>query len=352
VYFPLKTFSSQEFNNWGRMASTIRDVALRSGVSISTVSRVLNNTCAVAEDKRIRVENAARDLGYIPNPNARSLLHKKTGGVGILLPYVTGEFFSEFLTGVDETAKQNDLFLLISASHHMASEWQASVQSVYKRVDGLIVMAPQMTPRQLNLNADAPIVFVNSPVADKDKSSVDVIDFDNKGGVALAVQHLLDEGHRRFAYVRGPRLAFDAKLRLDGFIEAMAAAGLTDFSILEGGYDQEDGIEAAEAILKLSPRPTAVLAANDYCALGLLSGLSSGGVRVPEDCSLIGFDSVPSARYARPALTSVAVPIREVGVRAMQSVVRKIAEPDSTETVSVTLPVELVVRESTGPPSS
>ncbi len=332
------------------MASTIRDVARQAGVSISTVSRVLNKTCAVAQDKRERVEKAAVDLGYIPNPNARSLLMKSTGGIGILLPHVSGEFFSEFLTGLDEVAKNNDFFLLISASHDRASEWQSSVQSVYKRVDGLIVMAPQLTPRQLNLVTDVPTVFVNTPVAPRDRQLVDIINFDNLGGTRAATEYLIELGHRKLAYLAGPERAFDARERRIGFVAAMDAAGLEDYTILQAGYVQEAGRAAATTLLAMEDLPTAVVVANDYCALGLASELMASGVRIPEDVSIIGFDNVPSAAFARPSLTTLSVPIREVGMQALEMLISRIRLSDESPGRTVNLPVELVVRESTSTP--
>jgi LacI family transcriptional regulator len=332
------------------MASTIRDVARQAGVSISTVSRVLNNTCAVAEDKRERVEKAAVDLGYVPNPNARSLLMKSTGGIGILLPHVSGEFFSEFLTGLDEVAKNNDFFLLISASHHRAAEWQASVQSVYKRVDGLIVMAPQLTPRQLNLVTDVPTVFVNTPVAPRDRQSVDIINFDNLGGTQAATEYLIGLGHRNLAYAAGPEPAYDAREREMGFVAAMTAAGIEDYTILKAGYVQETGRAAALELLALDELPTAVVVANDYCALGLASELMAAGVRIPEDVSVIGFDNVPSAAFARPTLTTLSVPIREVGKRALEMLIARIRLSDGSPGRTINLPVELVLRETTSTP--
>ncbi|MFT4606234.1 MAG: LacI family transcriptional regulator [Rhodothermales bacterium] len=332
------------------MASTIRDVARQAGVSISTVSRVLNNTCAVAKDKRARVEKAALELGYVPNPNARSLLMKSTGGIGILLPHVSGEFFSEFLTGLDEVAKDNDFFLLISASHHRAAEWQASVQSVYKRVDGLIVMAPQLTPRQLNLVTDVPTVFVNTPVAPRDRQSVDVMNFDNLGGTRTATEYLIGLGHKKLAYVAGPERAFDARERRAGFVAAMTAAGIEDYTILQAGYVPELGRAAAAELLAMDELPTGVLVANDYSALGLASELMASGVRIPEDVSIIGFDNVPSAAFARPSLTTISVPIREVGMQALQMLISRIRNSDYSPGRTVNLPVELVVRETTAKP--
>lgn len=329
------------------MAATIRDVAERAGVSISTVSRVLNDTCTVAEDKKARVREAAEFLRYVPNPSARSLLKKSTGGIGILLPYVTGEFFSEFLTGADRVAKDEGLFLLISASHHRAPEWRASVRSVHGRVDGLIVMDPRMGPRQLDLKANVPTVFVNTPVGIDELEGVDVINFDNAGGTRQATEYLIGKGHRRFAYLRGPSEAFDAVERLSGFEQAMKSAGITDYSVIEAGFEPQFGREAGRELLKLHPMPTAVLCANDYCAQGVVSALHDAGVSVPEDVSIIGFDNVPSCEYTRPALTTLSVPPRQTGEAAVRRLISRIKTRELEVTRKVILPVSLVERAST-----
>ena len=329
--------------------ATIRDVAQRAGVSISTVSRVLNNTCAVAEDKAARVRLAADELGYVPNPAARSLLKRETGGIGILLPYVSGEFFSDFLTGMDDTAKRNDCFLLISTSHHKAAEWRASVQSVYKRVDGLVVMAPQMSPEKLKLGNRIPIVFVNSPGPDTDAGYI--LNFDNFGGTYQAARHLVDLGHRQFAFLRGPQAAHDAAVRLEGFEKAMNEAGIEDYTVIQAGYDQEQGHSAGSLIASMDPRPTAVVASNDYCALGAMSAMMDAGLRVPEDVSVVGFDDVASARFSSPQLTTISVPIREIGVKAVQYLLKHIRDNDPVLPRRETLPVSLVVRGSTAPPN-
>ena len=331
------------------MAVTIRDVARRAGVSISTVSRVLNNTCTVSEDKKIRVEEAAEFLGYVPNPSARSLLKKSTGGVGILLPYVTGEFFSEFLTGADRLAKDEEYFLLISASHHRASEWRASVRSVFGRVDGLVVMDPRMSPSELDLKTGVPTVFVNTPVENEHLDGLDIINFDNRGGTLAAARHLVKLGHRKFAYLRGPDDAFDAVERLNGFRDAMREAGIAEYTVIEAGFEPEYGQEAGRELLRLKELPTAVLCANDYCAQGVMTVFHDAGLRIPEDVSVVGFDNVPSAEYARPALTTLSVPPRKTGAQALERLIARIRNPELPATRKLILPVELVIRASTAP---
>ncbi|MBO6575929.1 MAG: LacI family DNA-binding transcriptional regulator [Rhodothermales bacterium] len=329
------------------MPTTIRDVAKRAGVSISTVSRVLNNTAAVNEGKRERVMEAVRALDYVPNPAARSLLGQDTGGIGVLLPYVAGEYFSEFLTGMDYVAKDHGKFLLISTSHHETKEWQAAVRTVNRRVDGLLVMAPQRTPRQLNLDSWAPTVFVNTPV-DPD-TNAEFLNFDDHGGSAKAARHLVGLGHRHLAYVQGPEAAFDASERLRGFADTVRGAG-GRLTVIKGGFEQRDGFRAAEAIGTMRDRPTAVGCANDYATLGLLSGLQQQGIAVPEDISLVGFDDLSPARFSNPALTTVNVPIRETGIRAIELVIRRALDGPTDRPVQEVIPLDLIVRASTAPP--
>jgi LacI family transcriptional regulator len=331
------------------MSTTIHDVARRAGVSISTVSRVLNDTCPVREDKRSLVLDAARALGYSPNPAALSLLNKKTGGLGVLLPFVSGEFFSEILSGLDEAAQENGLFLVISTSHRHPAEFQKAIQVLDKRVDGMIVMAPELDTLGMEQVAqtETPLTFINTYVGGL---SADVFNFDNYGGAFEMTQHLLGMGHHRIALILGPQDAGDAKERARGYREAMAEAGHAAVDRLEvpGGYTREAGFAAAEVLLGLSPRPTAVIAANDYCGMGIVSALHAAGVSVPEDMAVGGFDGLTSSQYTVPPLSTIEVPIRDIGYRAASRLAARIrgevAEDDVERQV---VPVNLVIREST-----
>lgn len=334
------------------MNVTIRDVARRAGVSISTVSRVLNDTCPVREDKRRSVLEAAQALGYRPNPAARSLLGKKTGGLGVLLPYVSGEFFAELLNGLDEAAQEEGVFLVVSTSHRHVDEFNAAIHAMDRRVDGLVIMAPEMeAPGVESLVASkTPVSFINTYA---DGLRTDVLNFDNYGGSYALTRHLLDLGHRRIAIVRGPAGAGDAEERVRGYRAAMAEAGLSDTSALEfaGDYTQAAGFDVAKTILGTDPRPTAIAAANDYCASGILSALSEAGVAVPADISVTGFDGVTSSQYTLPPLTTVRVPIREVGYQAFKRLVARLnGRVNGGGFQRNVLPVELVIRGSTAAP--
>jgi len=328
------------------MAATIRDVALKAGVSISTVSRVLNDTCPVADDKRVRVESAAKELGYTPNPAARSLLSSETGGIGIILPFVSGEFFSEFLNGVDQAAQEQDFFLLISTSHHSSEDLKKAMASMYRRVDGLLVMAPHMTTQAVEALAPdgLPFVFVNTEVVSDDAFGVT---FDNYGGMYAMTAHLVSKGHRRIAFITGTENAYDARERLRGHLQALKDNGIAplDELIFKGNYDQRAGFEACNRVLRLEDRPTAVMASNDDSAIGVLSALRQAGLTIPDDMAVTGFDDVQSAQFATPPLSSVHVPVRQLGTAAIDLLVSRLNDVQRAPQMR-TLPVELRIRGS------
>ncbi|RMH54253.1 MAG: LacI family transcriptional regulator [Bacteroidetes bacterium] len=332
------------------MSVTIRDVARRAQVSISTVSRVLNDTCRVSEEKRRRVLEAAEQLGYRPNPVARSLLTKETGALGVVVPFVFGEFFAELLNGIDAAAQERAFCLTISTSHRHEHELRAALQSLHKRVDGVLLMTPEMPGEQAvaHLPEDVPVVFLNTRLSGDGYA---VVNFDNAGGFRALTRHLIALGHRRIAVITGPEAAFDAAERLRGYRMALEEAGMAfdPAWLIPGDYSQRAGYEAVQTLLAWPERPTAILASNDQMAFGALSALREAGLRVPEDVSLAGFDDVPSARYTVPSLTSARVPIRDLGARAVQCLVDHIQAETPPAPRSLVLPVDLVVRDSTAP---
>lgn len=327
---------------------TIRDVARESGVSISTVSRVLNKTCPVSNDKSERVLEAVERLGYTPDPAARSLLLRQTGGLGVLLPVVSGEFFSEFLGGIDRCAQENGYHLLISSSHRNRQEFTLALQIMYGRVDGLLIMAPGQgrLDRKHRTLRDMPVVFVNTKISGDD---VDVFNFANYDGAFKMTSHLIELGHERLAAIKGPPGAADAVERIRGFKAAirkhrLSASGI---SVIEGDFTQEAGYEAVGQILSLKQRPTAIFAANDVCALGVLSALRLAGVSVPEEIAVAGFDDITSSRYSLPSLSTVRVPLYDIGTLAIQRLISRIESQTELPREQVELQVELMLREST-----
>jgi len=329
------------------MRVTIRDVAREAGVSISTVSRVLNNTCYVEESKRERVKKAAKKLGYTADPAARSLLKQQTGGIGVIVPSVSGEYFSEFLTGIDRLTQDSGHYLLISSSHRSTEEFEVALTTMYRRVDGLIVMAPDQIGFDPNHRVlrSMPVVYVNSPI---DSPASDAIRLNNFDGFYNITSHLIDMGHRRLAMITGPPTAVDAKERLMGYRKALTDAGLATEPILEveGNFTRESGYQAVSTILASRKRPTAIAAANDLSAMGALSALHEAGIRVPEDMAITGFDDDPSARYTTPPLSTVRVHTREMGRMAIQYLLARTRKMADGEGRRMEMPMELVLRAS------
>lgn len=329
------------------MGNTIRDVASRAGVSIATVSRVLNKTAQVKQDKRERVIEAIEALGYTPNQLARSLVQKKTGGVGVILPAVGGEFFSEFLHGVDVTTRDKGYFLLISASHGSMEELKVVLQGLQHRVDGLIILSPVSDGRVLRpiIPTAIPVIIINVNAMNE---PCNTINFDNYNGAFLATAHLLERGHRRIAVLKGPAHAYDAKERLRGYREALRSYDIipTPGYELEGDYSPSSGYHAAGNILQLDPRPTAIFCANDQSAIALMGALQNAGMQIPQDISIVGFDDIPGSKYTSPTLTTIRAGIRQLGILAIEKLLeinqKKGSKPDHQM-----LPSSLVIRQST-----
>ena len=332
------------------MAITIKDVARAASVSVATVSRVLNGKGAVREETRCRVLEVAARLDYVPHGGARSLITRVTHTVGVILPDLHGEFFSEVLRGIDRSARDAGYQLIVSGFHSDSRDLAAILQATRGRVDGLIVMSPEVDAESLRhtLHESVPVVLLNCATR---FSQYDAIDVDNYGGARSVVAHLAALGHRRIAIVTGPDSNLDSQERLRGFRDGVAALLGDEGEVirLPGDFTEHGGYRAGHRLLDLDPRPTAVFAANDMTAIGMLCALSEVGVRVPDEVTLDGFDDLPMARYLTPPLTSVAASMAEVGGRAMERLVTAMADPAGHRPEHLRLPTRLVVRGSSGP---
>ena len=325
---------------------TIRDVAAKAGVSVATVSRVFNRKGPIREDTIKRVRDVAEELQYVPHAGARSLSTRSTRTIGVVLPDLHGEFFSEVIRGIDVAARQSGYHLLLSGSHSDREEMRAVVQAVRGLVDGLIVMSPDLEPTALlaDLPAGIDVVMLNSRVDGRPSITID-----NSGGARDVVRHLRALGHERIAFIAGPSHNADAEQRPRGFRAETRAAGIGS-SELQGDFTETSGHEAGQKILVQDPRPTAVFAANDSMALGALSAFREAGLRVPEDIALVGFHDIPIARFLSPPLTTVRVEIAELGRRAVSHVVDKLQQGGDGEKKRDVIKRTLVVRESCGSP--
>jgi LacI family transcriptional regulator, galactose operon repressor len=331
------------------MSASIKEVALKAGVSVATVSRVINGTGPVAAETRLRIQDAIDKLRYVPHGAARSLITNQTDTVGVLLPDLYGEFFSEVIRGIDLAARRNAYHVLVSGFHSDRAEIEAVLRALRGRVDGLILLSPDVDAQTLqrNLPDTLPVVLLNTP---GDGATFDAIQIDNYGGAYAMVRHLAGLGHRSIALIRGPKENVDAQDRLRGYREALRSLDIEASPALEieGDFSEDSGYRAGRRLLKLKPRPTAVFAANDSMAIGCLFALREARVRVPEDVALAGFDDIPIARYLTPPLSSVHVPISELGMRAMDRLLHAVDSKNEHERSQETVPTTLVVRGSCG----
>ena len=335
------------------MAVTIKDVARLAKVSVATVSRVLNASPRVRDDTRARVLDIARELRFAPNGAARTLSRRRATALGVILPDLYGEFFSELLRGIDLEAQRASHALLVSSSHHDARGVSIAVRAMRGRVDGLLVMAPEVSAASLAaaLPDGLPTVILNTAPTAGAAASVSV---DNRGGTRDVVQYLAQLGHRQLAFISGPPHNADASARFRGYRMAMRSAGLSvrDEYLVHGDFTEEGGWRAVrELVARRRPLPTALFAANDAMAVGALLALREADVDVPGEISVVGFDDIPIARYVTPGLTTVRVAIDVLGARAAALLFRALADPIAPcDPRREVVPAELVVRHSCGPP--
>lgn len=329
------------------MSITIKDVAREANVSVATVSRALNGHENVAPDVRQRVLEVADRLQYSPHHAARSLSSRRTQTIGVVLPDLHGEFFSELMRGIDAVAREAGRHLLVSSYHGNPDEQGAALRAMRGRVDGLLLMSPFVADADplAGQALGMPAVLLNSGA----RAGIAALDIDSYQGARAMTRHLLATGHRRIAFIAGPDDNFDAHERLRGYRDELATAGAGMPWIVEGDFDEASGHAAGRLLLEARERPDAVFAANDMMALGCLFAFNQADVRVPADIALAGFDDIPLARYVHPGLTTMRVDIAALGGRALRALLARLADPESPVTTE-RLAVELVVRESCGTP--
>src|SRR2546430_891776 len=246
-------------------------------------------------------------MRYVPHSGARSLITSKTQTLGVLLPDLYGEFFSEGIRGMDDTAQKNGFHLLISRAYADRHGIETAIRAMRGRVDGVVAMSPDLDAESLlNLPSTIPVVLLCSVSRGNE---IDSLTIQNCRGAREMVAHLVSLGHRRIAIIKGSPRNFDAAERLRGYRMELREAGITLDSSLEreGDFTEAAGYSAAMELLAMKNRPSAIYAANDSMAIGALSALREPAARVPEEIAVGGFDDIPLARYMDPALSSVHV---------------------------------------------
>jgi len=333
-----------------RARATITDVASEAGVHPSTVSRVLNGHAGstIRPATRERVLAAADVLGYRPSALARSLRLQRTLTLGMLVPDITNPFFSSIIKGAEDAARERGYNLILCNSEDQPEREAAYLRLLRERqVDGVLIASSQMADETIEgLRADSfPFVLVNRAAQDGEDLAVVV---DNHAAAVEVVAHLAALGHRRVGHIAGPQNTTTGRDRREGYEAGVRAHSLAHEPalVVEADAFSEDAGDRALGIMLAGPaRPTAVFAANDLIAVGMLQRLRRIGVRVPDDLSIVGFNDIPLAGLLEPALTTVRVPQLAMGVAGAHLLIDRLEGRPIGE-IRLTLPTELVIRAS------
>jgi len=323
---------------------TIADVAEQAGVSVATVSKVINDRYGVAEDTSARVRSVIDALGYHASLVGQSLRSRRTKVIGVLVRDLE-PFSAELLKGVARGVHDSGYELIVFSGCGQAADQAGWERRYLSRISGTLADgAILVTPGSIDETFGSPVVAVDHNVQ---SSALPTVDSENLKGAVAATEYLLGLGHRRIGFLAGREDLESARLRERGYREALAAAGVrVDESLVKiGGYDAATATEPARRLLELDQRPTAIFAANDVTALETIAVARSLGLHVPDDLSVVGFDNVPESALADPPLTTVEQPIQQMGREAVRLLLELIEDP-SQPAASVVLPTRLVVRGS------
>lgn len=329
----------------------LEDVAREAGVSASTVSRVMSRPSMVAGSTRARVERVIAELGYRPSRVARRLRVEagRSKLIGLIIPDIQNPFFADLARGVEDAAREKGFAVFLGNSDEdpvKESHYLDVLRA--EAVDGVILppAAGSDDPLRALVGGGVPVVCVDRR---RDGAAVDTVVMDNRRGARDATAHLIELGHRRIGFIEGLPGLSTSRERLHGYREALETAGLSPDPAMvgSGGSREVGGRTAAERLLELEPRPTALIVGNGVMTLGALEAIRVRGLRVPDDVALIGYDDAPWARVVEPPLTVVRQTASELGRRAMELLIRRLDDPDR-EPECVMLQPELVVRGSCG----
>jgi LacI family transcriptional regulator len=337
--------------NVGPSKVTIVEVAERAGVSLGTVSRVMNNDVHVAPETRERVSAVMHEMGYVANRQARGLKGSRANVIGVLAPDLGTGYIGEILHGIDAELGLHQLDLMLFTTHRTAIKEANYVANMVKgMVDGLLLILPRnpvdytgtLTSRSF------PFVLIDHQGSGNPCPAVGAT---NWQGAYNATEFLIKLGHTRIGFITGSMDLGAAIDRLDGYKSALRVHHIPEDArlIYEGTFFQPDGYAGGSALLDLTDPPTAIFACNDVMAMGVMDAVRSRGLRVPEDISVLGFDDIPQAALVRPALTTVRQPLEQMGRLATQMLLDRLKNPEK-KVDRIELPTELIVRGSTQAP--
>jgi LacI family transcriptional regulator len=328
--------------------TTLRDVARQAGVSPMTVSRVVNGSGRVSPDLRARVEQALAETGYLPNTVARNLRTRRTDTIALVMPDMTNPFFTALAHGVEMSAREVGISLLVANSDEREGEEQRLVQVLLQRqVDGILLIPAGAGGTAISRCRahDVPVVIVDRRPG---TPGVDVVRADAEAGAFQLGRLMASLGHRRMAVLTGPASVPTAVDRAVGFSRALAQdSALPAPSVVYGAFTIESGHAMTLSVMGQAPRPTALFAANNFIAIGVLHAVQELGLVVPDDVAVVGFDDLPRAMVTFPFLTVAAQPAFELGRRSVAVLLDRLADP-RLPAQEVVLPTEIVLRRSSG----
>jgi len=334
---------------------SIKDIARAAGVSHSTVSRALSDSPLISAETKERIQLLAREMGYSPDAQARSLVMGRTQTIGVVVTTITDPFIAEIVQSIENTAHRHGYSVILASSNSEPEREIAAVEMLHsKRVDAVIVTSSRVGALYQNHldRLGVPVVLVNSHSEQQGPYTFS-ISVDNLRGGFTATKHLLDAGHRRIAYVRGAPDHSDDVARLAGYRQALSKFGISvdPALVVAGAGTAGGGEQALPALLEAVDRVTAVFCYNDMTSVGLLKAARERGVSIPGDLAVVGFDDIPLASYVVPALTTIAQPKSKMGERASEMVLELLSSGAvrGGHATNVVVQGKLVVRESSGP---
>lgn len=332
--------------------ATIQEVAKAAGVAASTVSRYLNGQLRVSPATEARLLDAVRDLGYVPNAQARNLARRRSGVIGFVVPEISNPYFGAIADYVVEAVERHGLLVLLCSTRSQAGKESSYIDLLASgAIDGMLYLGSFRSNERLAaaVRGGLPVVVVDEPISGL--PDVHTVVMDDYAGGYQATSYLVALGHRRIAFISGPAELASVQERRRGYEDALRKGGLDPDQQLSlaGHFTEQFGMSALTRLLAAPQTPTGAFVASDYIALGMLSAAETHGVRVPGDLSVVGFDDIRFSQYVRPRLTTIRSPVERLAQVGVELLFERLAARDTAARTEV-LPVELIVRESAAPP--
>ena len=331
--------------------ANITDVAKKAGVSIATVSRVINGNSNVRENTKAIVLQAIRELNFTPNINAQGLQKKITKTIGLIFPDASSYYFAEIIRGISSRLRKEGYHIIVASSHDEEDEVKTLISLLRSgRVDGMILMMPSIQNVNVFKNSltHTPVVYLSTGINTSQSTTVVL---DNYQGAKDITEHLIEHGHQRIGFIHGAPHNYDSQQRYKGYVDALKDHNLESSILIEshGNFTEASGFKSAMELLNQKPRPTAIFAANDAMAIGTIEAAKRMSLKIPGDVAVVGFDDISTAQYIDPTLTTVKVPVYKVGQIVGRSLFNQLKDGKKNYIEEkIVIPLKLSIRKSCG----